>query len=242
MVAGLAFLATAIATRFFETMLVRFTRRRKRHEFAWAVALGMFVIASAALATGASTGWDVGTFRVFYLFGAVLNVPWLALGTVELLAGEHVGKAVRPALIFFTGLATGVLLTTPTLRPVAAGAIPLGKEVFPLPPRLLAGTASGLGAIVVLLGAVWSALRYARQQTDQVAHRKLVITNVLIALGTLVLSGGGLLQGVVGHDEAFAITLCAGITVIYTGFAVGSRGTTAISAVTNTVSAKSPQV
>ena len=31
----------------------------------------MFALASAALATGTSTGWDNGTFRVFYLLGAV---------------------------------------------------------------------------------------------------------------------------------------------------------------------------
>ena len=43
----------------------------------------MFAVASVALATGTSTGWDRGTFRVFYLFGAVLDVPWLALGTAR---------------------------------------------------------------------------------------------------------------------------------------------------------------
>ena len=35
---------------------------------------------------------------------------------------------------------------------------------------------------------------------------------MLIALGTLVLSSGGLVQGVVGHDEAFALSLAVGIT------------------------------
>ena len=91
MVAGLAFLATAIATVFAQATGVRFTRNRKPHERAWTIALALFALASAALATGASTGWDHGTFRVFYLLGAVLCVPWLALGTVYLLAGPKVG-------------------------------------------------------------------------------------------------------------------------------------------------------
>jgi hypothetical protein len=47
--------------------------------------------------------------------------------------------------------------------------------------------------------------------------------NTLIALGTLVLSGGGTLQGVLGHDEAFTVSLAAGITVIYAGFLVAAR-------------------
>ena len=88
MVAGLAFLATAVATVFAQATAVRWSRTRAPHQGAWTFALALFALASAALATGASTGWD-GTFRVFYLLGAVLNVPWLALGTVYLLLGRR---------------------------------------------------------------------------------------------------------------------------------------------------------
>ena len=60
------------------------------------------------------------------------------------------------------------------------------------------------------------------------ANARLAGANVLIALGTLVLSSGGLVQGAVGHDEAFTATLAVGITVIYAGFLVAaSRHTTA---------------
>ena len=37
-----------------------------------------------------------------------------------------------------------------------------------------------------------------------------------------MLSSGGLVQGVAGQDEAFAITLAIGITVIYAGFLVAA--------------------
>ena len=83
---ALAFVATAVSSLFAQAMLVRYTRDRRPQDRAWALALAMFALASVALATGTSTGWDKGTFRVFYLFGAVLDVPWLALGTVYLLA------------------------------------------------------------------------------------------------------------------------------------------------------------
>ena len=86
MVAGLAFLATAVATLFAQATGVRYSRSKAPHQGAWTFALALFALASAALATAASTGWDRGTFRAFYLLGAVLNVPWLALGTVYLLA------------------------------------------------------------------------------------------------------------------------------------------------------------
>lgn len=49
---------------------------------AWTISLGMFSIASAALLVGVVAGWSSPVFHVFYLFGAVLNVPWLALGSI----------------------------------------------------------------------------------------------------------------------------------------------------------------
>jgi hypothetical protein len=220
MVAGLAFLATAIATVFAQATGVRFTRRRKPHERAWTIALALFALASAALATGASTGWDAGTFRVFYLFGAVLCVPWLALGTVYLLAGATVGRRVELVMILFSGFAIGVMLSAPIHGHIAVEGIPVGKDHFGVMPRVLAAVASGVGATVVLVGAVWSAVRFARSRAEGTS--RLAVGNALIALGTLVLSSGGLVQGAVGKDQAFALTLASGIAVIYAGFAVAS--------------------
>jgi len=105
---------------------------------------------------------------------------------------------------------------------VGSATIPVGKEVFGVLPRVLAAVGSGLGALVVFGGAAWSAVRFARAAGGRAAGR-MAGANVLIALGTLVLSGGGTLQGVLGHDEAFTVSLAAGITVIYAGFLVAAR-------------------
>ena len=99
MVAGLAFLATAVATLFAQATGVRYSRTKAPHQGAWTFALALFALASAALATAESTGWDEGTFRAFYLLGAILNVPWLALGTVYLLGGRRLGDRVRTGLM-----------------------------------------------------------------------------------------------------------------------------------------------
>ena len=77
-----------------------------------------------------------------------------------------------------------------------------------------------MGAIVIIVGAVLSAIRFARQPAPEARRR--AFANVLIALGTLILSAGGLIQGAVGKDEAFTISLATGITVIYAGFLVAS--------------------
>jgi hypothetical protein len=216
MVVGLAFLATAVATLFAQATLVRFTRGRRPQDRAWTIALALFALASAALATGVSTGWDNGSFRVFFLLGAVLSVPWLALGTVHLLARPVVGRRTERALVFLSGLAAGVLLAAP-MQPVHGTAIPVGKEVFGVFPRVLAAVGSGVGATVIVVGAVVSAVRFARAR-DVPGHGRRALANILIALGTLVLSSGGLIQGVAGKDEAFVLTLAVGISVIYAGF------------------------
>lgn len=216
MVTGLAFLATAVASLFAEATFVRWTERRTAHLAAWTVALVMFAGASAALAVGVSTGWDEATFRVFYLLGAVLNVPWLALGTVALLGSPVVVRRSRAALVFFSGLATGVLLSAP-MEAVSGTTIPVGSDVFGAFPRVLAALGSGVGAIVIIGGACWSGIRYARDRSGP-RRARLAGANALIALGTLVLSSGGLVQGVIGHDEAFTLSLAIGISVIYAGF------------------------
>jgi hypothetical protein len=220
MVVGLAFFATAVATLFAQATLVRFTQHHRPQDRAWTIALALFALASAALATGVSTGWDNGTFRVFFLLGAVLSVPWLALGTIHLLARPTIGRGVERALVFASGLAAGVLLAAP-MTPVHGTAIPVGKDVFGGFPRVLAAVGSGLGATVIFVGAVVSAVRFARSR-GVLGHGRRALANVLIALGTLVLSSGGLVQGIAGKDEAFVLTLAIGITVIYGGFLTAS--------------------
>ena len=93
----------------------------------------------------------------------------------------------------------------------------MGKDVFGALPRVLAAVGSGVGAVVIVGGALYSAVRFARDRNAP-GHARLAGANTLIAVGTLVLSSGGLVQGAVGHDEAFTATLAIGITVIYSGF------------------------
>jgi hypothetical protein len=221
-VVGMAFVATAVSTLFAQSMLVRYTKDHRPQDGAWCVALAMFALASVALATGTATGWDTGTFRVFYLFGAILDVPWLAMGTVYLLASPRVARRTRQCLLVFSGFAAGVLATAP-MDPVRGTAIPVGKDVFGALPRVLAAVGSGVAAVVIVVGALYSAIQYARDRAAP-NHARLAGANVMIALGTLILSSGGLVQGAIGHDEAFTVSLALGITVIYGGFLLAASG------------------
>jgi hypothetical protein len=223
MVGGLAFCATAIATLFAQATGVRWTQSRAPYHRAWTIALALFALGAAMLALGSTTNWDKGTFGAFYLFGAVLTVPWLALGTIYLLFGARVGRPVERVLIFFSGLALGVMLVAPVHGAIPIDRIPDGKTVYGVAPRVLAGVGSGVGATVVFVGALWSAVRFLRRRDENPNAGRMAAANGLIALGTLVLSTTGLLKGVAGgKDEAFALGLTIGIAVIYAGFAVAS--------------------
>jgi hypothetical protein len=216
---ALAAVSTALSSMFALATAKRAAEGRGPHQLAWSISLVCFAAASAALAVGTSTGWDAGTYRVFYLGGAILSVPWLALGTVFLLFGGKAGRIVRTGLVFFSGLATGVVCTA-ALEPIAGTVIPVGKDTFESAgPRVLAAIASGVGATVVIVGAIVSGVRVLADHGAP-GRVRLATANGLVALGTLVLSSGGLVQGFVGHDEAFALTLAAGIAVIYAGFLV----------------------
>jgi uncharacterized membrane protein YfcA len=204
--AGATLVAVALAMSTFD----RWLARRRRHELAWAVALVLFAGGAFSLWLGASSGWTLPVFRAFYLFGAVVNVPVLAVGTVYLLGGRRTGNSAALGVALFAAFAAGVILSAPA-RPIAdIHHLPQGSHVFDVLPRVLAAAASGGGALVVLGGAVWSAWRRRRGQ--------LLWANVVIAAGTLVLGASGLLNSVLGEMEAFAVTLAVGVTVLYAGF------------------------
>ncbi|MDO8391464.1 MAG: hypothetical protein Q7V57_13365 [Actinomycetota bacterium] len=227
--AALAAAAALVALAFSLSTLDRWLRRRRPHELVWTVALALFSLGSFALWWAEADGWSLGAFRLFYLAGAVLNVPWLALGTVYLLGGPQLGDKVRTWLVLLSGFAAGVVLFAPTRAPVAGGELPTGSNVFGVGPRVLAAVGSGVAAVVIIAGALWSAWRVWRGRVPSLgapriiaAPRQLALGNVLIAVGTLVLSASGTLAGRLGKDRAFAITLLVGIVVLFAGFLVAS--------------------
>jgi hypothetical protein len=227
--AALAAAATLVAVAFALSTLDRWQRRRRPHELAWTVSLGLFAVGSLALWWAEAAGWSLGAFRVFYTAGAVLNVPWLALGTIYLLAGERLGDRVRWWLVFLSGLTVGVVGFAPAKAGVVPDEFPTGKDVFGAVPRILAAVGSGVAALVIIAGAVWSAWRVWRGRNPSLAGQRnvaapgrLVLGNLLIAAGTLVLSASGTLAGRLGKDRAFAVTLLVGIVILFVGFLVAS--------------------
>jgi hypothetical protein len=215
---SVAVAAAMIGVAFGMSTLERWLRARRPYELAWTAALAMFAVAAGALAYGSQAGWSGPVFRVFYLFGAIADVPVLALGTVYLLAGPRVGRVAAAGVALVCAFAAGVLVMAPFRAPLPVDQLVQGSKVFGPLPRVLAGVASAGGAITIFAGAVWSAWRVRRNH----APRRLLWSNGLIALGTLILGASGTFNSVFGAMTAFAVTLLIGISVIFVGFLMAS--------------------
>lgn len=129
-------IATVVSAAFAAQLLRRYRQRgRTPATLYWGISLSMFSLASLALLVGVALGWASWSFRLFYLFGAVLNVPWLALGNIAINARR------RPVGLVVGGVALVVALLS--VRPA------LGDE-----PALWWPSAALAGAYGLLLVAL----------------------------------------------------------------------------------------
>jgi hypothetical protein len=201
--------AAVIAFAFALSTFERWVARRRPQELAWSAALLLFTLGALALWLGASLGWAPWSFRLFYLFGAIVNVPVLALGSVYLL-NRRAGNVTAAVLAVALGFAGGIMAVTPVghIRP---DALPQGSAVLDVLPRVLAATCSAGGALAVFGIAVWS-----------IARRQRVLGNALIAVGTATLSASGIFNSVLGEMDAFAVTLTIGVAILFAGFLAAS--------------------
>lgn len=215
---GLFPLAAALVSGVFSASLLRqFLDRRRPHQLAWGCALATFGAASLFASIGMFSGWTPALFRSYYLFGALVNVPILALGTLYLHLPRRMGHAaallVAAAVVYGTAAVFGAELNVPVLE--ASQAIPMGSEVMAPGVRVLSRYYSYAGFVVVVAGAVWSAIRLARKPGER--FKRLAQGNGLIALGTAVVAVASAFARH-GQGSVFAVGLAAGVSVMYAGF------------------------
>lgn len=177
----------------------------------WAFALLQFAIASFTLFWGVAFGWTSLLYRVFYAFGAVLNVAWLGLGTIRLFIEKWAAAFATGIVVIASAFAAYRIGSTPFIAGAShalhASALPAPKAIVPASIRALGRWFSIGGSAVVLLGLMWSLLRRRRH-----------------ALGLALLTAGVIVVGVagelarVGYVAAFSGLLAVGIVLMYGGF------------------------
>lgn len=215
-------LATLIALAFAVLLGRRFARRRHSYLAIWAAALLMYAAASLAVALGAAGGWTSGEFRVYWALGAVLNVPFLAQGELDLLVRSRTARSVLyVALAFVTAYTIARVRTAAVDAAALAEDLPSGKEVFGdgTPAHRLPQLISIPAYLVLVGGALWSAwtMRGRAELRDRFRG------TLLIALGATVIAGFGSAFAALGELLWFSLALLLGIAVMFWGFLRASR-------------------
>lgn len=209
--------AAVVAAVFAGVLAQRWLASHRPHNIAWSLALLMFAIASFAAAIGVLDRWTEMWFRAYYYFGAVMNVPVLALGTIYLLLPRSVGhvSAVLVAIggIFAAGVVFGAGLDTSAL---AVEGIPRAGEVISSGnARSVSRFFSFGGYFVVVFGALWSAWKMTREDDGHL--RRLAKGNVLIAVGTTVAAVASILARF-GQGAVFSVGILIAIVLMFWGF------------------------
>jgi hypothetical protein len=215
--AGFPLGAAVISAVFGAMLLASFARKRRPHEGLWTVALFMFAAASVAMFLGVVGGWTPGEFRVYWLLGAVLNVPYLAQGELYLLIHDRrVAHALAVALLVGTAFAAWEVLRAPIAVHALGKSLPLGKDVFGThgAPYRISQLYAFPAYFLLLGGTVWSAYR----MKGRPELRDRTAGTVGIAVGaTIVAIGSGVGAGF-NNPPLFSVSLALGIAVMFAGF------------------------
>lgn len=222
----LAALGAGLATGFAFELFRGWRVRKRLHAEIWAIAFGAYAVATWALAFGLAFGWTSISFRTFYFLGAIANITLLAVGSVALWR-ESAARRMMSAVSIWLVFGFFATFLAPFVAPLPAEGVPEGSEVFDftfmiealtLPgPRLFAAISGAIGTIVIIGFAVVSAVRAWRP------NRTLAYGNLLIVVGVLVPAFGGSLTAL-GESSALAVSLAIGITLLWWGYRLASRG------------------
>lgn len=198
------FAATLVSLRLAGGLVRRWRERRAVELLTWAASLLAFAIASAALAWGASAGWDDASFKVYYLFGGLLTAALLGAGSLQRAGVRLAG----PAVLVYVGLCVGIVVAVELTAPVTGDGIPAAADHLEfLPARLVAL----LGNVVGTLAAVAVALMGLRRRP---------LGNALILAGIGAAALGSALSGL-GESGSAAFSLVAA-SLLYGGFVARS--------------------
>jgi len=200
----LAFAAALISLRLASLVAGRWRATGRPELAAWSGALLAYAVASAALTWGAAYGWDGRSFRVYYLFGALLTAPLLGIGSLLLYGWKRI---IAPSLIY-VGLAVGIAISVP-LHGAFGDSIPAAQDHLEfIPARLVAIVANSVGTLAVVAVAI-------------VTMRRRPLGNALILAGVSVAALGTALSGLGAAKTAVFVAIAA--LLLYGGFTVNPR-------------------
>lgn len=211
----ISFFAGAAATVFAVDLWINYARKPRPHVLAYGIGITMFALATWALFGAMMMGWNPFLYRVFFLFGAVLNIPYLALGSMFLVGGKRAGHIMTVLLGAFSAIAITLVSTVGFQRELPDGGIPHDIFASGFGPRMFAAIGGGMGATILIVLALVSIIRFRKTAP------RVMWGSLLILLGTLAASAGGT-NLALGEASTFALSLFLAATLIFAGYKVAS--------------------
>lgn len=199
-------LAIGIAWLFAAQLGRQYLDRRRDHALAWAMALFLFGLGHVAVLIGLTAGWSAPVFGIYWLSGALLNVPLLAIGQLHLMDPKRsVLWWTFAGLAVVWNVAFTVMADYDTAVLAATDGIPGGEAVIGGSTAYALLRPMTYTFAIVVIGSAWSAFRMRRWAL------------LLIALGTTVAAAG---SSVIGSDVdyLFPVLSAAGVGLMYLGF------------------------
>ena len=214
----LAVLAAIAATAFSIDLWLDYRRKPRPHIAAYATGITMFAIATWALFVGLTFGWTGPVYRTYYLFGAVLNILFLALGSMFLVGGRRAGHVMAILLGAIAAISTTLVATVPFATSLPESGVP-ERGIFEsgFGPRMFAAIGGGVGTTILVVLALVSVYRFWNKD------RNIVWGNLLIVGGTAAAASGGTALAF-GEGAWLALSLLVAVTLIWWGYRVASGG------------------
>lgn len=214
---------TTIVSAVFATEVLRRWRDKGGTHLLW-WGLGIVAYGAGTVTESLTTlfGWHPATFKAWYITGALLGGAPLAQGTAYLhfpRRWAHLSAAVLGLAIVGTSL---WVVATPVDSALAESHRLSGVVFTDQRVRMVSPFLNSYAALLLIGGAIVSAARYA----SVVGQRHRMWANVSIAVGGLLPGIGGA-SARFGHIEVLYITELVGLFLIYVGYRMSVRGSTA---------------
>jgi hypothetical protein len=192
----------------------QYLARRKPYQAIWAVALAMFGAAAAFETIGQLAGWSDATYKGYYLFGGLLNVGWLGIGSLAILATPRIGRVAVIVMVVISLICVVAVLISHTNSILLKAQVPPAGAIDV--PGVLPAIINTVGSLLLVGGAAWSAWRSFRGG----APRNRVLGLAVLAAGAFIVAGGHTLARTKGVYVVQPLSEALGIAAMFTGYLV----------------------
>lgn len=215
-------LVTAVVSAIFTTLLLwQYTRRKKRHQLIWTVALALYSLTAFMeyLANPDIVGPGLFLIKLYYS-GTGPMVGLLGAGVLYLLAPRRWSDGYLASVLILTAIVVlftfSVQISSSEISSAFNAGLPQGFRTivkdFPMTARIPTIVLNITGAIFLIGGALFSYIR-DRSRTY----------NIPLALGGILPSLGGASLGFYSNADIFFEFELAGTTLLFLGFILSIR-------------------